>query len=62
MDKKPRKIYESKKKYAKLWNEKNINVTLDRELIDQLKLKIGDQTLKSFFEDMIREYLKKNEI
>lgn len=57
MEKKSKKIYESKKNYAKLWNEKNINVTMDRELVDKLKTKIGEQTLKSFLEDMIRKYV-----
>jgi hypothetical protein len=60
MEKKPKKIYESKKNYAKLWNEKNINVTMDRELIEELKTKIGEQTLKSFLEDIIRKYIKQS--
>jgi hypothetical protein len=58
MEKKEKKIYESKKKYGEKYNKSNINVQMDRELVSQLRERIGDTTLKSFFEDYIRTYLK----
>jgi hypothetical protein len=58
MEKIEKKIYESKKIYGKKYNKSNINVQMDRELVSQLREKIGDTTLKSFFEEYIREYLK----
>ena len=39
-------------------NKSNINVQMDRELVSQLREKIGGITLKNFFEEYIREYLK----
>lgn len=58
MEKIEKKVYESKKVYGKKYNKSNINVQMDRELVSQLREKIGDVTLKSFFEEYIREYLK----
>lgn len=58
MEKIEKKVYESKKVYGKKYNKSNINVQMDRELVSQLREKIGDVTLKSFLEEYIREYLK----
>ena len=58
MEKIEKKVYESKKIYGKKYNKSNINVQMDRELVSQLREKIGDTTLKNFFEEYIREYLK----
>jgi hypothetical protein len=58
MEKIEKKVYESKKIYGKKYNQSNINVQMDRELVSQLREKIGDTTLKNFFEEYIREYLK----
>lgn len=59
MEKKEKKVYESKKIYGEKYNKSNINVQMDRELVSQLRDKIGDITLKSFFEDYIKSYLSK---
>jgi hypothetical protein len=56
--KKKKTDYESTKIYTKKYNQSNINVQMDRELVSQLREKIGDTTLKNFFEEYIREYLK----
>ena len=58
MEKIEKKVYESKKVYGKKYNKSNINVQMDRELVSQLREKIGGITLKNFFEEYIREYLK----
>ena len=58
MEKIEKKVYESKKNYGKKYNKSNINVQMDRELVSQLREKIGGITLKNFFEEYIREYLK----
>lgn len=58
MEKIEKKVYESKKVYGKKYNKSNINVQMDRELVSQLRERIGDTTLKNFFEEYIREYLK----
>ena len=58
MEKIEKKVYESKKIYGKKYNKSNINVQMDRELVSQLREKIGDTTLKNFFEEYIRGYLK----
>ena len=59
MDNKKKKTdYESTKIYTKKYNKSNINVQMDRELVSQLRERIGDTTLKNFFEEYIREYLK----
>ncbi len=57
-NKKKKTDYESTKIYTKKYNKSNINVQMDRELVSQLREKIGDVTLKSFLEEYIREYLK----
>ena len=58
MEKIEKKVYESKKVYGKKYNKSNINVQMDRELVSQLRESIGDTSLKNFFEEYIREYLK----
>jgi hypothetical protein len=51
------KIKESKRKYGKKYNKANINVQLDRELIEAVKSKLGEISLKSYIEDLIRNSL-----
>lgn len=51
------KIKESKRKYGNKYNKTNINVQLDRELIEVVKSKLNDVTLKSYIEDLIRKNL-----
>ena len=51
------RIKESKRKYGNKYNNTNINVQLDRELIEVVKSKLNDVTLKSYIEDLIRKNL-----
>jgi hypothetical protein len=57
MDKIEKKTYESKKIYGKKYNESNINIQLDRELIMRLRDKIKPLTIKSYLEDLIKKKL-----
>lgn len=52
-----KKSYPSKIKYTKKWNKSNINVSIDRELVENLKTQLNDKSLKSVIEDMIKNYL-----
>ena len=56
MDKNER-IKESKRKYGNKYNKTNINVQLDRELIEIVKSKLDEISLKSYIEDLIRKNL-----
>lgn len=50
-----KKQYESKKAYSKKWAKSNVNVSLDREVIEQLKKSLnGRQTIKSYIEALIK--------
>jgi hypothetical protein len=55
---KNKKVYDSKKIYGKKYNQSNINIQLDRNLVNRLRDKIGPQTLKNFLESYINEILK----
>jgi hypothetical protein len=47
--------YDSTKKYTKEYNKSNINVQLDRDLINSIKEKLnGKMTLKSYIESLIK--------
>ena len=47
--------YESTKNYTKNYNKLNINVQLNREIIENLKLKLGSSvSIKSYLENLIR--------
>ena len=59
MEKIEKKVYESKRLYGKKYNQKNINVQLDRDLVSKLRDKIGEQSVKNFLEDYINNYLEK---
>ena len=49
------KIKESKRKYGNVYNKLNINVQLDRELINILKHKLnGSVSLKYYLEELIK--------
>lgn len=50
------KVYASKKQ----WNTANQNVSIDRELVMQVKSRIGDMTLKAYIESLIRLDLRKH--
>jgi len=58
---KPKKVYESKKIFAEKYNKQNINVLVDRQLIDTLKEKLKDTntSLKSYLENLIQSDLDK---
>jgi hypothetical protein len=58
MEKIEKKVYESKKIYGKKYNQSNINIQLDRDLVSKLRDKIGNQSVKSFLEGYLGEYLK----
>lgn len=60
MEKNEKKIYESKSIYGKVYNKKNINIQLDRDLVGRIRDKIEDKSLKEFLENMLEDYLKKN--
>jgi hypothetical protein len=49
------KIYKSKLD----WNKRNVNVSLDRDLINKLKIKIKDRSLKSYIEMIIKNNIEK---
>lgn len=50
-----KKEYKSKKEYSKKWAKYNINVSLNREIIDELKNSLnGTQTIKSYIESLIK--------
>jgi hypothetical protein len=49
-----KKKYDSKKKYSIEWAKSNVNVSLNRELINKLKIVLNDkQSIKSYIEDLI---------
>lgn len=51
-------IKKSKRKYGQMYNKLNIGVQLNRELIHNLRNKIGDQvSVKSYIEDLIKKQL-----
>jgi hypothetical protein len=58
---KPKKVYESKKTFSIKYNKQNINVLVDRQLIDLLKEKLKDTntSLKSYLENLIQSDLDK---
>lgn len=47
--------YESTKEYTKNYNKLNINVQLNRELIEILKSKLNGHSLKNYLEELIRK-------
>lgn len=57
-----KKKYESKKNYSRKWAKSNINVSLDREVVKQLKESLcGSQSIKSYIEDLIKSNIIKIE-
>jgi len=57
MVKNVKKVYESKKLYSKKYNLSNINVQLDRELIDNLRNKLNGEPIKEYIENLIKTNL-----
>lgn len=51
-----KKIYESKKIYGKKYNKLNINVQLNRELIDSLRKRLENKgmSIKDYLENLIK--------
>jgi formylmethanofuran dehydrogenase subunit D len=51
-------IRKSKRKYGQMYNKLNIGIQLNRELIQNLRNKIGDEvSVKSYIEDLIKQQL-----
>jgi len=46
--------YESTKVYTKEYNKLNINIQLNRELIDKLRAKLNGDSLKNYLEELIK--------
>ena len=57
MEKKKKKAYESTKVYNEKYNKQNLNVSLDRELLNILKDHLDGKPMKSYLEDLIRKDL-----
>lgn len=56
-----KKKYESSKIYSNKYNKININVQLDRKLIENLRNKLDNkQTIKEYIENLIRDNYDKN--
>ena len=52
-----KKIYESKKTYSKKYNKENISIQLNRSLVQRLRENIGDQSIKSYIENLIKSQI-----
>jgi hypothetical protein len=51
-------IKKSKRNYGDKYNKENVNVQLNRELIEKVKLRIKNkQSIKSYIESLIKENL-----
>jgi hypothetical protein len=51
-------IKKSKRKYGDRYNKENVNVQLNRELINKLKEKLNKgKSIKSYIEDLIKNRL-----
>ena len=51
-------IKRSKRNYGDKYNQKNVNVQLNRDLINQLKQKLNkDKSIKSYIEELIKNSL-----
>lgn len=57
--KKKKSEYESTKVYTKNYNKMNINVQLNRQLIEDLKKRLGNISVKSYLEDLITKNMEK---
>jgi len=49
-----KKVYQSEKDYSKKYNKENISIQINRELVNKLKSNIGNLSLKSYIENIIR--------
>jgi hypothetical protein len=54
--------YDSTKIYTKNYNKLNINVQLNRELIDKLKEKLNGISLKNYLEELIKKDINEIQI
>ena len=55
--KKSKKYYQSTKDYSKKYNKENINIQLNRLLINDLRIKFPNQSVKKIIEDLIMKIL-----
>lgn len=58
MEKKKKKVYESTKVYNEKYNKQNLNVSLDRELLNRLKEHLDGKPMKSYIENLIEKSLE----
>ena len=54
--------YDSTKIYTKNYNKLNINVQLNRELIEKLKEKLNGISLKNYLEELIKKDINEIQI
>ena len=54
--------YDSTKIYTKNYNKLNINVQLNRELIDKLKEKLNGISLKNYLKELIKKDINEIQI
>jgi hypothetical protein len=57
-NKKSKKDYQSTKDYSKKYNKENINIQLNRLLINDLRREFPNQSVKKIIEDLIQNYIK----
>lgn len=62
MEIKKKSQYDSTKIYTKNYNKLNINVQLNRELIDKLKEKLNGISLKNYLEELIKKDINEIQI
>ena len=59
MEKKKKSDYQSTKEYSKKYNKENINVQLNRGLINELRKHISPFSIKEYLENFIKASLNK---
>lgn len=52
-----KKKYESSKLYSKKYNKENINVQLNRDIIEKIRFKLKGISLKDYIEKILNEQL-----
>lgn len=57
-NKKSKKDYQSTKDYSKKYNKENINIQLNRLLINDLRREFPNQSVKKIIEELIHNYIK----
>lgn len=54
-----KKVYSSTKEYIKKYNKKNINIQIDRDLVNRIRVLIKEQkiSLKEYIESVLKDKL-----